>query len=920
MNNIKKVIGGVVALFVLTLMMSFSKLVSFLADYNWFKEVGYTSTFLKQVFAKLYVGIPFFVVMAIFITAYLFGIKKSYYSHMSIGSTKEEEKNINLVIGLSSIALAMVFSFSISSRFWLQILKFRNSTQFNVEDPIFAKDIAFYVFKLPLINEIFSSLTGFLMFLLIVTIVFYFILVSIKPPARPTSFSRENIMDINSFRTGIASMPQRILNLALNQVIVIGIIFFIILALNNYLASFGLLYSARGVAYGASYTDVNVTLWVYRIQIVLSLISAGLLVLAYLKKKSKIALIGPILMIAVMFISTIVETGVQNFIVAPNEISKERNYLEQNIKYTRLAYGLDDVEVQQFPIEDNLTREELEKNEETIRNISINDYRPTKEVYNQIQGIRAYYTFNDVDVDRYVIDGKLTQVFLGAREMDKNRLESKTWLNQYVKYTHGYGVALSPVNEITPGGQPKMLIKNIPPVSDIEKFQITRPEIYFGEQRDDYILTNTSEKEFDYPKGDTNALSNYEGNAGINLTFGNKLLYALDQGSFKLLVAGGVDSNSKIIMHRNIMDRVRLVAPFLNFDEDPYITVVDGKLYWIIDGYTYTSKYPYSEPYDKTRINYVRNSFKVVVDAYNGTTDFYIVDHEDPIINTYAKIFKDLFKDKSQMPEGIMAHMRYPKSLFSIQAKTYENYHMMNAEVFYNKEDRWEMAKENYEAGTQARTAEPNYVTFKLPGEDKAEFLLTTSYTPTKKQNMTAILAGRNDGEDYGKLIVYKFPKEKTIFGPEQVENRIGSNPEISTRLTQWGSGGSTVIRGHLLTIPIENSILYVEPLYIRSDSTQSIPEVKRIVVSYKDDVVMAETLEEALEKLFGASKPSSSTDVSTPSEIPTDSQIGDLSQQELIIRANDLYEKSQQAIKAGDWQAYGDYIDELGRVLNQLK
>lgn len=921
LNNAKKVALSLSILAILVIISSFSKLINFFADYAWFKEVGYTSTFLKQIFAKLYVGVPFFIVLFVFIAIYLFGIKRSYYSHMNVGSTKEEEKVIKSIIMGVSFVLALFFSFGISSSFWLEILKFVNATSFDIKDPIFAKDISFYVFKLPLINEVFSSLTGFLLFLFIITVAFYFIMLSIKPPTRRMSFN-ENITDINSFRENMNSIPKRIMNLALNQILVIGIVFFIILGLSSYLSAFNLLYSPRGVAYGASYTDITISLNVYRIQVVLSIVSAVLLVLAYMKKKGKIALIGPILMIIVMVLSSLVEAGVQNFIVAPNEIVKEGQYLDYNIKNTRMAYNLDEVDVRSFDPQNNLSAQDILENDGTISNVSVNDYRPTKEIYNQLQGIRSYYKFNDVDVDRYMVDGKLRQMFISPRELNKDALPSKTWLNEHIKYTHGYGLAMSFVNEITTSGQPKMAIKNIPPKTDFEEFEVQRPEIYFGEQRDKFIVVNTTESEFDYPKGDTNAFTAYEGNAGIKMTFFNKLIYSIKEQSLKLLVSGGISSDSKMIINRNIMDRVKKIAPFLSFDKDPYMVLVDKKLYWIVDGYSYTSRYPYSQPFDNiSRINYIRNSFKVIIDAYNGDTTFYVVDEKDPIINTYSKVFKDLFKPYSNMPEEFKKHLRYPKQLFSIQAKLYQDYHMMNTEVFYNKEDRWEIAKEEYEG--KSRTQEPSYVTFKLPKEEKPEFLLSTSYTPNKKPNMVSLFLGRNDGENYGKLIAYKFPKEKAVLGSEQIENKISNTPEISREYTLLNSNGSSIIKGHLLTIPIENSLLYIEPLYVRADTTESIPEVKRIVVAYNDKIVMEPTLEEALDKIFGDYQ-----EVNTNTNNNNNNNSGNntnividpsLDKDELIIKAANLYNQIEQSAKDGNWTDYGKYMDELGAVLKQI-
>lgn len=915
MPHFRKFILTIVAITVLIIGTTFTKATDFLADYIWFKEVGYTSTFITQIFAKLWVGIPFFVVFLIFIYLYFFEIKKSYYRHMNIVSEGKVEKMANLVILGVSVLLSLFFSFGISSSFWMEILKFSNSTSFGITDPLFNKDIGFYVFKLPLIKEIFSFLTGFLVFLMFSTAVFYIALMTFRPPITQDDFSEK----IRNLRRGnsLDFIQKRVMALATNQILVIGIVFFCIVALRSYLATFELLYSPRGAAYGASYTDVHITLWAYRIQIVAGILSAVFLYLSYLKRKAKIALIGPIVLAVVMVLSTGVEALVQNLVVAPNELSKERKYIERSIKYTRMAYNLDETEEMDFPVSQNLTLEDMRNNPETIRNISINDYRPTREAYNQLQGIRGYYRFNGVDVDRYMIDGKQTQVFLSAREIDKERLSenAKTWLNRHLKYTHGYGITMSPVNEVTPDGQPKMIIRNVPLVSDYENLKVKRPQIYFGELTNDYAIVNTTEKEFDYPKGDTNSLTTYNGEAGIKLNLLNKALYSLKNNSFKLFVSSSINSDSKILINRNILDRAKKIAPFLIYDEDPYIVLTDeGKLEWIIDGYTVSSQYPYSEPYGKTGINYIRNSFKVTVDAYDGHVNYYVADNNDPIIKTYKKIFPKLFKSMEDMPSDLKSHIRYPKKMFSIQSDMYSTYHMENSDVFYNREDKWDIANENY--GGKKQAIEPNYVTFKMPSEDKAEFLLNIPYTPKNKENMTGFMVARSDGQNYGHLKVFKFPKDKTILGPAQLEAKIDNDADISRDLSLWNNKGSEVIRGHLITVPIRDSVMYVEPLYIKSGSETSIPEVKRIVVAYKDSVVMAETFDKAIQKIFGGQIEEAEKDLNKNQDAGI-TQSNTLRQ--MIEEARDLYNKAEEALKAGDFSLYGQHIKNLGDVLDQI-
>jgi len=919
----KKITITIIFMVIIAVLSSFGKLLDFWTDFLWFKEVGYTSTYIKQVFAKLYIGIPFFVAFTVFIYIYLQRIKSNYYKYMNILTTKDEEKTLNQTMGVVAVLTALFFSFGIAGSFWMQILKFINSTSFNIKDPIFVKDIGFYVFTLPLVTEIFTFLLGFIIFLMLITVVIYIVLISIRQPMDKEELGSKirRLRTDNSF----ASLQKRVMELALDQIMLIGVVFFAIVALRSYLASFGLLYSETGAIYGAGFTDINVTLGVYRIQMVVSIVSAIALILARYKRNKKLAAFGPIALVAVYLLGIGAEMAVQAVIVSPNELARERKYITNSLEYTKMAYGLDDIDVEEFSVDQDLTYDDLLDNQDTISNISLNDYRPTNEAYNQLQGLRNYYKFHDVDIDRYIIDGKLTQMFLSVRELDKEALDdnAKTWVNQHLKYTHGYGLTMSPVNKVTSSGQPSMVVRNVPPVSDYKELEVTVPQIYFGELTNDYVVVNTDEQEFDYPMGEELQTTKYQGTAGIKLNFLNKVLYSIREGSFKLLVSGGVNSDSKIIINRNIMDRVNKIAPFLSYDEDPYAVVVNGKIYYIIDGYTTTKYFPYAEPFNENA-NYIRNSFKVIIDAYNGDVNYYIVDEKDPLVETYSKIFPKLFKPMSDMPKEFISHLRYPQTMFDIQAKMYGTYHTNQPDIFYNREDKWEIAKQNYQGKTQVM--ESLYFTFELPGEGKPEFVLSIPYTPTGKQNMTAFLVARNDGDNYGKLKLYEFPKSKTIIGPEQVEARISNNDVISRDLALWDSRGSQVLRGNILTIPINSSILYIEPLYIRADSEKAIPEVRRIIASYNDKVVMEDTLEKALTSLFGGpSDPNEQIESSVSDEptdieqMPVDSPLPE-DEAGLIKQANELYEQAQEALKAGSLSEYEKKINELGNILKRLE
>ncbi|SHH87163.1 hypothetical protein SAMN02745135_02490 [Caloranaerobacter azorensis DSM 13643] len=913
MNKKTGYIIGIVIILALILISSFSSIISFITDYLWFKELGYTKTFFTKLKTQFTIGIPTFILLTLLLVFYFKSIKKSYYKVAGIIPDRVAEKRLNSVLWAVSVLVSLYISSIFAGNLWFTILKFINSNNFNINDPIFNKDISFYIFKLPLLSEIINLLLLLLFILIVLTIVFYLILLAIR---RPEIYDGYEFYD-GPVRNLNSLFNKRIFKVILFQIGLIGLVIFIIFGLSYILKSYEILYSTRGKVYGASFTDVHISLWVYRIMAFISVISAIGFLIGTIKRKVKFALTGPAALIIFSMLGSIVSGLFQQFIVEPNEISKEQKYLKYNIEYTQKAYGLDNVKEMNFNVEQNLTRDDLIKNKETIKNIKINDYRPVNQVYNQLQGIRQYYRFNDIDIDRYYINGEYIQVFLAARELDQERLseQAKTWINQHLKYTHGYGLTLSPVNSVTPEGQPELLIKDIPPVTETD-LKIKRPEIYFGELTNDYIVVNTDEKEFDYPIGENNQEAVYQGSAGIKLTGINRLLFAIREGSLKLILSGDINSDSRIVINRNIIDRVEKIAPFIIYDDDPYLVInqEDGRLYWIIDGYTVSSKYPYSQPYRNTDINYIRNSVKVVVDAYNGTTKYYVFDEEDPIIMTYKNIFSDLFLDKSQMPKGLREHVRYPQLLFDIQSEVYKVYHINNPVVFYNKEDVWDIAKEKYMSKVQK--AESNYVMFKLPDEEKAEFLLTVPYTPATKPNMTALFVARNDGENYGKLFIYKFPKSKTVDGLMMIESRIDQDSNISPQLTLWSQKGSIVLRGNLLVIPIEKSLLYVEPIYLQADNENSLPEVKRVIVAYKNKIVMEETLDKALTKIFGQIDREKDENGMIDN---VDVNISDGNLKEIIKRANEIFNKAKEASQKGDWAKYGEYLNKLENILNSL-
>lgn len=972
MEKFQKRVSMVIAVIVLIVVL-FIALIGFISDYLWFKEMGYTDAFFKQLITRCIVGFPTFIIITGLVFLYLNLLRKSYFSRID-SSEEVDMKKLKKTTGLLALAFGAITAWISVGQLWFEILKFTNSTNFNLADPIFNLDVGFYIFKLEFLSQLNDLLIGVIVGFVALTVIYYIILMTVRTPdmftEKPQPATEETASseeDDERYTGGQGSFGgaaggeakdpfakfveslvggnfqrrqpkpkkqfddnnfKQLMSIAAGKISILGFIFFIMLAVDFFLKQFDILHSHNGVVFGAGFTDSNITLWMLRILCGLSVIAAIMFVIHMRKKNYKKLLTIPVIMIVVGIVGTLGGSLVQNFIVSPDEIDKETPYLERNIQYTQHAYQLDNVDVRSFAADNTLKAADINNNLETINNIRINDFDPAQQFYNQTQSIRQYYSFYDVDVDRYVIDGELTQTFLTAREIDETKIDD-SWLNRHLKYTHGYGAALSRVDKVTASGQPDVLMGNIPPQSSVNEIQLTRPEIYFGELSNEYIIVNTDEKEFDYPDGDKNQYTTYEGTAGIKMNFLNRIIFSIREGSLKLLVSNNISSDSRIIINRNVMERVSRIMPYISYENDPYLVTSEGKLYWMIDAYTESSLYPYSEPFDG-QSNYIRNSIKVVVDAYNGDVNYYIVDETDPIAQTFSKIYPDMFKPFSEMPEGLQAHIRYPNYLFQIQANVYAKYHMEDVSVFYQKEDQWSIASEIY--GMEKRVLTPNYYIAKLPGEAKAEFFSSIPFTPGSKQNMTALMVARNDGDAYGQLVLYQFPKGRTIYGPEQIEAQIDQNTEISRDFSLWNSSGTKYRRGNMFVIPINTSILYVEPVYLEAQNS-SIPEVKRIIVAYNDKIAYKETLAECLAELFGESaqegvtgedeKPVTADDPQNPDEGQqgtTDVPTGTLTQSELITRAADALQKAQEAQKNGDWAGYGKYLKELEECLTELE
>jgi hypothetical protein len=605
---------------------------------------------------------------------------------------------------------------------------------------------------------------------------------------------------------------------------------------------------------------------------------------------------------------------VQRFLVAPNEQVKETPYIAHHIAATRAAFALDAATEREFAGDVPLTREDVDRNAATLKNVPLWDHQPLLDTFGQIQEIRTYYDFVSVDNDRYRIGGEYRQVMLSAREVNSDSLPNRTWINERLTFTHGYGLTLGPVNQVTPEGLPVLFIKNLPPESSVEELRVTEPSIYFGELSNDHVFVKTRAKEFHYPKGDDNVTTTYDGDGGVPVDgFFRKLLFSIRFRTLKTLLSDDLTAESRILFHRRVSERVQRIAPFLTYDPDPYMAVSEGRLIWIHDAYTTSGHYPYAAPV-LGGVNYMRNSVKATIDAYHGRTVFYLVDPGDPVATTLGKAFPGLFRPLSEMPADLRSRLRYPEGIFSVQAAVFATYHMTNPAVFYNKEDQWEVPAIDDAAGQPVRM-QPYYTIMKLPGEAGAEFIQMLPFTPRQKDNLAAWMVARSDGENYGKLVVFQFPKQKVVYGPRQVVARINQDQVISPQITLWNQQGSQVIQGNLLVIPIEESLVYIRPLYLRAAGGR-IPELKRVIVAHQNQIVMDETLDAALERVFprGGSRPRPAAEGPQAAPAPGESAAVDLA-----ALAQQHYQRALKAQREGDWALYGEEIKRLGEVLQKL-
>ena len=806
------------------------KIIGFYFDWIWFAHHEFDSVFWTIIFSQWGFGL---VAGVLFFTFTCFPLKRMYdhSSHIPVllsDSVRRElplldliASNLRKLMFFGPLVLAVMTGLIIGQK-WEIVQLYAKAVPFGSADPIFGNDYSFYLFTLPFLNLGKSILWEAFVVLGIGTGIIFFLKQFIY--LGPNGI----VMQVEA-RRPLSSLV---------------FYFLILMAMEFHLQRYDLLLEGNGVVTGIGFADYYGQLPILNIMSWLSLAGAGLsffIATGRGVKKVVLALTG---IGVIYFAGSFYPRILQNFVVNPNELIKETPFIEHTIAGPLKAYGLDTTESKKLTGAESLNAESIQANSLTIENIRLWDQEPLLDTLGQIQEIRTYYQFNSVDNDRYTIDGKYRQILLSPRELQSENLPNRTWINEHLTFTHGYGVSLSPVNQITPQGMPVLFIKDIPPQSNVD-LKVEQPEIYFGELSNDHVFVNTGTKEFDYPEGEKNVYKNYEGSGGFPVdSFIRKLLLAARFKTLKILFSQDINSESRVLMYRNITERVLQVVPFLRLDSDPYLVVTEGKMKWVYDAYTVSDQFPYSQTIPRFG-NYVRNSVKIVIDAYEGSMQFYIADPNDPIILTWKNIFPELFKDLSEMPEDLRSHIRYPSDLFTIQAFIYATYHMKTPQVFYNKEDQWEIPE------IDNKMMEPYYTIMKLPGNTKEEYILMLPFTPRGKSNLSAWMVAQSDGENYGQLVTYTFPKQKLIYGPNQIVARINQDAEVSRQISLWDQRGSKVIQGTMLVIPIEESLIYVRPLYLKADAGK-IPELKRVIVGYEDRIAMESTLEKALAKIFG--------------------------------------------------------------------
>ena len=856
-QKIKMYAGAVLGI----LTLFFFQFMDFWGDALWFENLNYGNRFWVIINSTSLLAVLVALIGILFVTIVTLQIPKEH----------------KIIRGLSKL-LGLIIGGYWGGSNWDTIMQFWYGVTTGLKDPILGMDTGFYLFTLPFLDQLIILLTTLSFISLAAAFITTFVRLS------------ENSIYFYFPRTGEVNEKKYFFPLYLNSAV-----FIYILAIGKFIERYHMMYSSTGVAAGPGWTDVHVLLPAYTIVIIFTIFMGTVLIVSpfrkilqsFFYKKLNITqarshifvLIGSALSIFVIWFLalTAIPEGFQWLIVRPTEISFEKPYISNNIKFTREGFGLNKVEEKEYPMNGNLTQETVNQNPNIFSNIRLWDWNALDAVYRQFQSIRLYYEFSDVDVDRYKIDGKLKQVMISAREMKIDNLpaQSRTFVNQRFQYTHGYGLAMSAVNEFTAQGLPHFLIKDIPPVSEYPSLKVNQPQIYFGESTNTPVVVNTKAKEFDYPSGEQNVYTNYAGTGGVRLSsFWRKFLYGWKFDGTNFLFSDYPTPQSRIMFHRQINERVKLLAPFLHLDKDPYLILSEGKLYWMIDAYTTSNYFPYSQPFSSTEniqykegnstqvlttqhspfldgINYIRNSVKVTVNAYDGAVNFYIMDTNDPIIKVWSKIFPGLFKPKDQMPKDLLAHIRYPADLLLTQGIVYEKYHMTDPTVFYNQEDLWIRATAKYY--NEVQPVDPYYIMWQEPGSAEQQYVLMLPFTPKNRQGLIGWIAGMCDPDNYGRFLTYQFPKDQMVLGPQQVETKIDQDSFLSGQLTLWDQHGSKVIRGNVLAIPVNNTLFYVEPIYLQAE-TAAYPELRLVVVMHGENMSYAKNFDDALSGLFNKS------------------------------------------------------------------
>ena len=799
-----------------------------------------------------------------------------------------------------------------ASQLWEQVLLFLNQKSFGITDPIFNADVSSFVFGLPLYRLFVSWGFQLVVFTSLIIVLFFIATgaLQLRQGQLPevSSGAKAHLSVLLAFIAVLKAFAYR-------------------------LDSLELLYSPRGKVFGASYTDVVAHLPALNLLILISLFGAVLLLVNIKRRGWLLPVTAISLWLAVsIIVGGLVPAAIQRFRVIPDELNKELIYVENHIDYTRLAYGLDAIEEKSFEASPNLTQENIANNQQTVDNIRLWDPTVLAETYSQLQEIRAYYALDEVDVDRYEINGELTQVMVAARELDQTNLPAVGWVNERLQYTHGFGVVFSPANNVASQGQPDFYVKGVPATTTVSELEIAQPRIYFGESADsiEYVVVNSLQEEVDYPlstEGQSVAYTNYSGEGGVSIgSFFKRLGFALRYSELNLMISNQLSDDSKLIMERNIVSRVKKAAPFLYTDNDPYLALIDGDLFWIIDLYTVSDKYPYAQPADTRRINensglpmnfnYLRNSVKAVVNAYDGTMNFYVVDDKDPIIQSYQDIFPDLFSLGADMSDDLLDHIRYPEDLFTIQSDMYRDYHMTDPKVFYADEDPWVIPSDS---STTPRVATlrgefteigfkpmlPYYLLMSLPGETDLSYLIFQPFNPENRPNMQSFLVADADPENYGQLIDFRLPKGEFVDGPSQVATRINQDPDISQIFTLLDQQGSSVIKGNLFVVPIDQSVLYYQPIYLQGEQNP-LPEFKFVVVVFQDKIIMEETLSDAIASIFGEGAISESIEESQ-GESPLD----------ILAKATEAFESAQKELQNGNLGRYQTLIDQAQQYVD---